>query len=97
MLRTESDVVVSVVAALLGHPRADASIIEVELADGVVTLAGVVESEEVRRVLGEIARQQDGVRNVRNRLRVMPPLQHGLRRSETVRPSPRTPRFGLLT
>ncbi|WP_026370960.1 BON domain-containing protein [Kallotenue papyrolyticum] len=48
----------------------DCSTLDVSVADGVVTLAGVVLSEWMRARVEEIARSVAGVRDVVNRLRV---------------------------
>lgn len=72
MMGVDSNVTAHVIAGLLGHPRAGASVIEVTHARGIVTLTGTVESDAVRQAMKEIARRQEGVRDVVNRLRVVP-------------------------
>jgi len=72
MMGVDSNVTARVIAGLLGHPRAGASVIEVTHARGIVTLTGTVESDAVRQAMKEIARRQEGVRDVVNRLRVVP-------------------------
>jgi hyperosmotically inducible protein len=46
--------------------------IDVDTREGVATLSGAVSSEEERRVAERIARRTDGVREVKNKLRVAP-------------------------
>lgn len=58
--------------ALALSQRVSAFAVDVDSADGVVTLAGDVTSEETRQLAEEIARETSGVREVRNRLRVDP-------------------------
>jgi osmotically-inducible protein OsmY len=72
MMGVDSSVTARVIASLLGHPRAGASVIEVSHARGIVALTGAVESDEVREALEGIARRQEGVRDVVNHLRVVP-------------------------
>ncbi len=44
--------------------------VEVNTTNGVVTLAGQVENEDIRRKAEQIARQSEGVREVRNNLQI---------------------------
>ncbi len=68
-LRT-SDIVARVQSALLEDARTGKSGIEVVEHDGVITLTGVVDSEETREAAEEIAGQQEGVLEVINDLEV---------------------------
>lgn len=49
--------------------------VEVNTTNGVVTLAGSVQSDEVKREAEQIARAMEGVREVQNNLQVSPPAQ----------------------
>lgn len=61
--------------ALALSQRVSAFAVDVDSADGVVTLTGDVTSQETRQLAEEIARETSGVREVRNRLRVDPGVQ----------------------
>lgn len=56
--------------ALLNDPRTDQSVIEVTAENGVVTLAGSVDSAQTRQAAEEIACSQPGVLRVINELTV---------------------------
>ncbi|NPA90616.1 MAG: BON domain-containing protein [Chloroflexi bacterium] len=71
-LTTDTEVVARVTAALLEDPRTSRYPIEVVSEHGIVTLSGVVPSEEVKRAAEEIARRQKGVITVINALEVRP-------------------------
>ncbi len=71
-LTTDTEVVARVTAALLEDPRTARYAIEVASEHGIVTLSGVVPSEEVKRAAEEIARRQKGVVTVINALEVRP-------------------------
>lgn len=47
--------------------------IDVDSADGVVTLKGRVDSAEMKKKAGEVAKKVDGVKSVKNQLRVEAP------------------------
>jgi hyperosmotically inducible periplasmic protein len=47
--------------------------INVDSADGVVTLKGKVDSAEMKKKAGEVAKKVDGVKSVKNELRVEAP------------------------
>ena len=59
-------------AALLNQPDTSRASIDVETIRGVVTLSGSVESVLVEGRALTVAREVDGVREVRSRLRVEP-------------------------
>jgi osmotically-inducible protein OsmY len=65
-----SDVVAGVTAALLEDTRTSESAIEVIHDQGVVTLTGIVNSEEVRQAAEQVAHKQQGVISVVNDLEV---------------------------
>lgn len=56
--------------ALLDDPRTSEAVIDVVTQQGMVTLTGLVDSEEVRQAAEEIARNQPGVITVVNELKV---------------------------
>lgn len=56
---------------LTSHYDIDASEIEVEVKDGVVTLGGAVESRRVKRLAEDVVADLNGVQDVRNQLRVL--------------------------
>jgi osmotically-inducible protein OsmY len=59
-----------IIRELTYHPRIDATHIEVTVQDGEVTLAGMVEDREMRRLAEDTADSVSGVRNVYNSLRI---------------------------
>ena len=71
-LTTDTEVVARVTTALLEDPRTARYAIDVASEHGVVTLSGVVPSEEVKRAAEEIARRQKGVITVINAIEVRP-------------------------
>lgn len=70
-LATDAAIRARVIAALAADPRTDIAIIDVTSDRAVVTLAGHVDSEEIRRAAEEIASQQPGVITVVNALEVV--------------------------
>lgn len=59
-------------AALASNPQTESSRIQVTTSDGVVQLAGFVDTEEERNAAGNIASSVQGVRHVDNDLRLNP-------------------------
>lgn len=59
-----------VTAKLAADPEVNPFDIDVDVLDGVVTLAGTVRDERTRRHAEELARQTKGVKGVENLLRV---------------------------
>ena len=57
-------------AKLIGDSRTKAYQINVETQNGVVQLAGFVDSNEAKTHAGELAREVSGVTNVRNDLEI---------------------------
>ena len=55
---------------LTRHPDIDPSEVEIIVSDGEVTLTGVVESKQVKRMIEDIAESSSGVTDVQNQLRV---------------------------
>ncbi|HXG39880.1 MAG TPA: BON domain-containing protein [Candidatus Limnocylindrales bacterium] len=55
---------------LTDHPDIDASDIEVQVANGVVTLTGTVDDRRMKRLAEDVAESVSGVRDVRNELQV---------------------------
>lgn len=68
--RPDEQIVNEVCGRMADHPRLDASEIDVTVAEGVITLQGVVSSRAARRLAEEIADGVSGVRDVANHLRV---------------------------
>lgn len=56
--------------ALVAAPSAEAELVRTTICDGIVSLSGVVHSEEARRAAGEVAGQVAGVKAVHNGLTV---------------------------
>jgi osmotically-inducible protein OsmY len=54
----------------MGHPDFDATEVEIEVEEGLVTLAGRVDSREAKWMAEEITRAVQGVQDVHNRLKV---------------------------
>lgn len=65
----------SVQAALLEAPALNQAAIAVDAKDGLVTLSGVVPSEELQQLAVDIAHGTAGVDRVRSRIDVAPPAQ----------------------
>ena len=61
--------------ALLGDERVKSTQISVESNHGVVAMRGKVDSEEAKKAAAEIAKGIDGVKDVKNELRVVPPAE----------------------
>jgi len=55
---------------LTEHDELDASEIEVSVKDGEVTLTGMVDDREAKRLAGDVAEEASGVRDVMNQLKV---------------------------
>jgi osmotically-inducible protein OsmY len=55
---------------LMGHPDFDATEVEIGVEEGLVTLAGRVDSREAKWMAEEITRAVQGVQDVHNRLKV---------------------------
>lgn len=66
----DSDAAVRIKAALIHDPRLAGSAIDVEIDDGRVVLTGFVETEEQSQSAIEVARRQQGVATVVNRITV---------------------------
>jgi hypothetical protein len=66
--RSSERIYEDVCEALTEHPDVDASEIQVEVADGIVTLRGTVEERRQKRLAEDIAERAGGVRDVRNLL-----------------------------
>jgi hypothetical protein len=84
---------------LMEHPDLDASDIDVQVANGIVTLTGGVESRWAKRLAEDIAEGVSGVRDVMNRLGVGGPSAEtgsarGTRGTTTATASSRQPRNG---
>ena len=73
MSRGESDLEELVSEALLITDNIRQAVIEIEHDDGVITLKGTVETEQDRVAAEDLARQQEGVVEVINRLRIWVP------------------------
>jgi len=71
-LTPDTALMARVLAALMEDPRTGRYSIDVASEHGVITLSGVVPSEEVKRIAEEIAKQQPGVMAVINGLEVNP-------------------------
>ena len=68
LLDTDEAIEDEVVTALSSDPRTAEAEIEVESADGTVTLRGTVEDGDVRKAAEKLATKQEGVREVKNEL-----------------------------
>lgn len=73
MSRGESDLEELVSEALLITDNMGKAVIEIVHDDGVITLKGTVETEQDRVAAEDLARQQEGVVEVINRLRIWVP------------------------
>lgn len=71
MSRSENNSEELVSEALLITDNMSQAVIEIEHDDGIITLKGIVESEEDRLAAEALARAQEGVVYVINRLRVL--------------------------
>jgi osmotically-inducible protein OsmY len=70
MSRSEINVEALVSEALLFNDSIGSAVIEIEDADGIITLKGTIESEQDRLVAEALARKQEGVVDVINHLLV---------------------------
>ena len=70
MTQSPADPRQAVENALLEDPRTTEAILDVANNQGIITLTGAVDSEEIRQAAEEIARQQQGVLTVVNELKV---------------------------
>lgn len=70
--RSDERIKEEVSEALSHHPEIDASEIEVDVAEGMVTLSGTVESRQIKRMAEDLVEGLSGVSDVKNDLRVMP-------------------------
>jgi osmotically-inducible protein OsmY len=73
MSRSESKVEELVCEAILITNNISQAVIEIKDDDGIITLKGTVESEQDKLAAEALARQQEGVVDVINRLRVWVP------------------------
>jgi osmotically-inducible protein OsmY len=64
------------------HPHIDATEIEVQVRDGVVTLTGTVDERHVKRMTEDVCESVPGVKDVVNHLRVSP-AGHSMNRGES--------------
>ena len=71
MSRSESNLEDMVSEALLITDDIGHAIIEIEHAEGIITLKGTVESEQDRLIVETLARQQAGVVDVINNLHIL--------------------------
>lgn len=72
--RLDGAVRAAVGRSLRNHPRLDDADIEIDVDNGVVTLRGDVDSVKAKRTATQLARNNLGVREVKNRLRVDPTI-----------------------
>ena len=73
MSRSESNLEELVSEVLLITDHISQAVIEIKHDDGIIMLKGTVESEQDRLAAEDLARQQEGVVDVINRLRVLVP------------------------
>jgi hypothetical protein len=71
--RSDDRILEEICERLTDHPSIDASDIEVQVANGDVTLAGRVESRTVKHLAENMVETVSGVKEVHNQLRVTPP------------------------
>ena len=62
--------------ALSAHGDIDASEIEVDVKDGMITLTGTVESRQIKRLVEDTVEGISGVQDVKNELRVMSSIEN---------------------
>lgn len=72
MSRNENNVEDQLSGTLLSTDNIRQAILEIQDADGIITLRGTVESEQDRLTVETLVRRQDGVVDVINNLRVLP-------------------------
>lgn len=70
--RSDERIYEEVCERLMEHPSIDASDIEVSVAEGDVTLAGLVESRAIKHLAEAMTETVSGVKEVHNQLRVAP-------------------------
>ena len=75
--RSDARIREDVCEALSMHPALDASELEVEVHDGVVTLRGTVADRRSKRLAVDIAESVAGVRDVHSELRTRRPVERG--------------------
>lgn len=68
--RTNDVISEDILAGLEAAPEIDATEIDIDVSDGVVTLNGTVDNYAVKTLAGKIAGHVDGVTEVHNRLRI---------------------------
>jgi hypothetical protein len=68
--RTDGQILEDVSERLWRHPKIDASEIEVEVSDGIVTLKGTVDERRMKRLAEEVCDYLPGVFDVHNEIRV---------------------------
>jgi hypothetical protein len=71
--RSDERILEEVCERLTAHPSIDATDIEVQVADGDVTLTGRVETRTVKHLTENMVETVSGVKEVHNQLRVTPP------------------------
>lgn len=69
--RSDDRIKEDVCESLQDHPAIDASEIEIDVKDGMVTLSGTVDSRQVKRMAEDCVERLSGVSDVKNDLRVM--------------------------
>lgn len=62
--------------ALSAHGDIDASEIEIEVKDGLITLTGTVESRQMKRLVEDTVESVSGVQDVKNELRLMSSIEN---------------------
>ena len=70
MVMPNTSITDRVAESLQNDPRTSGEIIDVSYTQGTLTLTGTVKSEAARQAAAEIARQDEGVINVVNELKV---------------------------
>ncbi|AZZ36638.1 hypothetical protein CIK05_07490 [Bdellovibrio sp. qaytius] len=68
--RSEERIREDVCEALAAHTHIDASEIEVEVSDGMVTLSGTVESRQTKRLAEQAVERVRGVKDIHNQLQI---------------------------
>jgi len=74
--RSDERVREDVSETLSAHPEIDASEIEIEVKEGLVTLSGTVESRKIKRLVEDAIEAISGVQDIKNDLRVMAITEH---------------------
>jgi hypothetical protein len=70
--RTDDRICDDVCVRLTDHPHIDATDVQVEVSDGVVTLSGNVHNQDTKQLAEQIASSVMGVRAVHNELNLVP-------------------------